>query len=225
MPKLLQCNIARCWQAQHLLIKQVNEMGAQVCLVSEPIRVPKNPYWFKSNNGLAAVFWSNPRPGDSCRLVHKANNFVAVKFNEYYIISCYLPPSLNRADVQDTLDELRDLISNLGQKVVIGGDFNGKSLLWGNSHTCSRGYLLEEWSAELDLCLLNEGTTPTCVRPQGCSVVDITWCTPDLRREIFGWRVCDDMETLSDHQYIVMMVGQRDERHSPANPVEPPPPP
>lgn len=195
-------------------------------MVSEPRRVPRSPLWFESEDGLAAIFWTNARPGDSCRLVYKARKFVAVKFNNYYIISCYLSPNIDRAEVQDSLDELRNLITKLSQRTIIGGDFNRKSILWGyNSFTCSRGRLLEEWSAELDLCLLNEGTSPTCIRPQGHSIVDVTWCTPDLRREISGWKVREDMETLSDHQYIEMVVGRNDGRNLSSQPVDPVAPP
>lgn len=222
MPKILQCNLARCWQAQHLLNKQVKELEAQICAISEPKRVPRSQSWFKSEDGLAAILWEKDEVRRMCRLVRRAKNFVAVKFQDLHVVSCYLSPNIDRAEVQDALDELRDLIVELEQRVIICGDFNGKSIEWGNSFTCSRGRLIEEWTAESDLCLLNEGTTPTCIRPQGWSIVDLIWCTPDLRREVSGWRVRDDMESLSDHQYIEFSISQegRTVTHS-AGPVFP----
>ncbi|KMQ89740.1 reverse transcriptase [Lasius niger] len=43
------------------------------------------------------------------------------------------------------------------------------------------------------------GNTPTCVRPQGSSIVDLTWSSPDLAPMIIEWKVMEDMESLSDH--------------------------
>jgi len=208
MPKLFQCNLERCWQAQHLLVKQLSELQTNICAISEPRCVPKSPHWFGSINNLAAIYWESSSQADTCRLIYRARDFVAVKYNDLYIISCYLSPNIHRADVQDALDELRDVIGNLGQKILICGDFNGKSILWGGAFTCPRGQLLEDWAAEFDLCLLNEGSIPTCVRPQGCSIVDVTWCTPDLRGEVSSWKVREDIESLSDHQYITMNIGR-----------------
>jgi len=66
---------------------------------------------------------------------------------------------------------------------------------------------MEEWAAELDLYLLNIGNAPTCIRPQGSSIIDLSWCTRDLRREISNWQVREDIESLSDHVYITLQIG------------------
>ncbi|XP_011875263.1 PREDICTED: uncharacterized protein LOC105566123, partial [Vollenhovia emeryi] len=55
--------------------------------------------------------------------------------------------------------------------------------------------------------LVNEGRTPTCVRTQGESIVDITWATPSAMRLITRWRVEEGIETLSDHRYISVEFG------------------
>lgn len=54
----------------------------------------------------------------------------------------------------------------------------------------------------MDMRLANVGDTPTCIRHNGSSVVDLTWVFPNLAPKILDWRVLDDYETLSDHQYI-----------------------
>lgn len=65
------------------------------------------------------------------------------------------------------------------------------------------------------MCLLNEGCTPTCIRPQGLSIVDLSWCTPDIKERISGWRVRLDLETLSDHAWIEMKLDKRDNQEYP----------
>lgn len=42
------------------------------------------------------------------------------------------------------------------------------------SRKCNeRGHILEEWIAERELVIINEGKTSTCVRAQGSSIVNI----------------------------------------------------
>lgn len=52
-----------------------------------------------------------------------------------------------------------------------------------------RGELIEEWANSLNLVLLNEGNESTCVRSQGDSIVDLTWCSYNLVGKIHDWRV------------------------------------
>lgn len=54
---------------------------------------------------------------------------------------------------------------------------------------------------ELGLVCLNKGTEPTCVRPQGSSIVDLTFGTPDMAVRIRTWMVLPTV-TLSDHRYV-----------------------
>lgn len=56
-----------------------------------------------------------------------------------------------------------------------------------------------------DFRLINEGSSPTCVRPQGTSVVDLTWATASIQPKIDNWKVLKD-ETYSDHKYIYFTI-------------------
>ncbi|KAL6416661.1 hypothetical protein ACFW04_013267 [Cataglyphis niger] len=57
---------------------------------------------------------------------------------------------------------------------------------------------------------MNQGDKPTCVRPQGSSIVDLTWTSPDLIRFVRNWRVEGEVESLSDHLYISFELSTRD---------------
>lgn len=63
--------------------------------------------------------------------------------------------------------------------------------------------MVEDWAVTNDLRLMNQGTIPTCVRTQGCSMIDLTWATSNLASSIAEWEVKEDLETGSDHQYIL----------------------
>lgn len=58
----------------------------------------------------------------------------------------------------------------------------------------------------LDIRLLNTGVTYTCIRPQGSSIIDLSWASSGLIERIEGWSVLEQMETLSDHLYIVFTL-------------------
>lgn len=66
-----------------------------------------------------------------------------------------------------------------------------------------------DWAAAYDLCLLNIGMEPTCVRPQGQSTIDLTWASPAIFPYVEFWRVLNEV-SLSDHKYICIQL-----RHGP----------
>ncbi|XP_024882910.1 uncharacterized protein LOC112461763 [Temnothorax curvispinosus] len=90
--------------------------------------------------------------------------------------------------------------------MVVAGDFNAKSALWGSPVTDRRGRILETWAAGLDLVIVNSGQVQTCVRRQGGSIIDLTWASPPVARRIEGWRVAEETESLSDHLFIEMSL-------------------
>ncbi|KAI4475979.1 hypothetical protein M0804_013964 [Polistes exclamans] len=57
-------------------------------------------------------------------------------------------------------------------------------------------------STRLNLHLFNQIGRPTCVWPQGSSVIDLTWSSPAASVRPSEWRV-DEAESLSDHSYLV----------------------
>lgn len=69
-----------------------------------------------------------------------------------------------------------------------------------------------EWAAAYDLRIANVGNSPTCVRVQGQSIIDLTWTTSDTTGLISDWSVREELETLSDHVYITFAVGSRSGR-------------
>ena len=81
------------------------------------------------------------------------------------VVGLYVTPNAPISSLQRTLDIVRDWIAPLmKQDLMVIGDFTGKSTLWGYPRTNPRGEVVEEWAAELDLQLLNDGRENTCVR-------------------------------------------------------------
>ncbi|EFN75817.1 hypothetical protein EAI_14282, partial [Harpegnathos saltator] len=88
---------------------------------------------------------------------------------------------------------------------VVAGDFNAHFTAWGCSPRQEDpwGGVVVDWAEGLDLLLMNRGSTSTCVRLRGKSVIDLTWVSPSAARIFREWVVGMEGETLSDHKYIV----------------------
>lgn len=52
------------------------------------------------------------------------------------------------------------------------------------------------------------------MRPQGESIVDISWASPGAARRVESWKVLSEVESLSDHVYIEIekAISNRGER-------------
>lgn len=204
--EVLQINLNRSRRAQSILDQNMVENKIGICIISEPSKIADT--WFSSQNGLAAIYHKQEFLAHRCTLFKKGINYVAIKCGGIIFASVYISPNVDIGAYRDFLDELDDLIALCnGGDLVLGGDFNSHATTWGSNNTDARGLLLENWAAGYDLRLINSGTAPTCIRPQGDSIIDITWVTADLIRHVTGWCVRQDLESLSDHQCITFGIG------------------
>lgn len=142
------------------------------------------------------------------RVVLRGRGYAAAEWGNAIVCSCYNTPNLRLTDYEDWLNEIQgQLLRYRGRRLIIFGDFNAWSRELGSSKTNHRGCSLLGWAASLDLHLVNTGAEPTCVRPQGVSIVDLTWVSSAVLRLVTDWCVLTDTETLSDHRYITMSYG------------------
>jgi len=129
---------------------------------------------------------------------------------DYLCSGEYTSPSLGLAEFEAALGEIDGVVrSSLPGPVLVMGDFNAKSASWGCPFGNRRGETLLDWAGSLGLTLLNEGTIATCVRPQGESIVDLTWASPAALHMVVGWKVAAELETLSDYRYIELRLAAR----------------
>ncbi|XP_071652524.1 uncharacterized protein [Temnothorax longispinosus] len=184
--------------------------------MSEPARTPSSQQWFRSDNGLAAFFINGRAALHPAVLIAKGHSIVVIRYGNIYIASCYVSPNVDYNGYAGFLDELTTLCSGiLNKHLLICGDFNAHARLWGSRRRDFKGDLLEDWVAQADVRLANVGNSPTFMSAQGSSVIDLTWASPSLLRNLHHWTVRDDMESLSDHIYITFDISDR----PPRNPI------
>ncbi|KMQ85315.1 reverse transcriptase [Lasius niger] len=200
--KVLQVNVNRSRRALDLLLHQARDIGAGLLIISEPCNIASSDKWFTSLDNSSAIYVDPDLINFRCRLETRGDKFVAVRCGPYLITSVYISPNLNLQEFDSFLSDLSVMLSSRTDKVIVAGDFNAKAGLWGSNVTNQRGLQVVRWAAERDLRIINEGVVPTCVRPQGSSIVDLTWSSPDLQPLITNWQVRESMEWLSDHVCI-----------------------
>lgn len=177
---------------------------ALVACVAEPSASVLGSFgWFSSSSKLAAIFWLPQFLSSPVILIHKARDFVTIKVGDIYIASVYVSPNRDIVYFVEFLEDFKTFYLSIGCPVMIlCGDFNARSHFWGDTVCDRRGDILEKWTAELDFRLCNVGNSFTCLRPQGSSIPDITWCSPSCLDQVSHWVVLSGMETWSDHAYI-----------------------
>lgn len=182
--KIIQSNLNHCWQAYDLLQQFMAEHSIDIGFLSEPVMIHPSSRWLVSLDGRAAITRS-PSCTAPLSLRLRRNEFVVGTMDDMTLITCYCSPNTGLSHFEDLLSELDEMMmmssrGDLPSRILLCGDLNAKSTYWGSPFSDPRGRLLERWSAQWNLCLINNGSTPTCVRYQGSSYVDVTWTSPPL---------------------------------------------
>lgn len=202
MLRMLLTNLQTSRETQDLFFKNMADWRIDVAMVTEPNNVPGSSVWFGDELSKVAVVL-NASWNVSCVRVCSGRGYCAVKCEDVLMVAGYLSPNSTRLETMDYVNELERVIrDNAGAQVLLLGDFNARSVMWGCATENDRRFQLLELTTNLDLRLINVGSAPTCVRAQGSSVVDTCWGNVGLMARIKNWRVLVNEEFLSDHHYV-----------------------
>jgi len=198
--RLLQSNVNHTPSAQDLLLQSMAEWGVKIAVVAEPYRVPPNhSSWASDPTGReVALTWQHTDTSLPSTFLEARGGYVAVRWGNWMVVGVYLPTRLTLSEVEGRLDEIQACIERYTWPALVAGDFNAHSVEWGSRRTNAKGTAVENWAARLGLSLLNRGSESTCVRPQGESIVDITWAAT----KVISWKVMTWVSSDSDHYYI-----------------------
>ena len=134
--------------------------------------------------GLAAIGVSPDCPIAPSE-VERGDGYVAAKFQDFVLYSCYFSPNRALTEFEDYLGALEASMSRWqSNQIILAGDFNAKSEDWHSGRTDRRGYVLGELAIQLDLAPVNAGSTPTRFHQGYGSVIDITFATESLAHRI-----------------------------------------
>lgn len=199
--KLMQLNVNRSRGAHDLLYASAIQAQVDVLIVSEPNRrVASGEMWRTDEDSDCAIVILS---GEAVLNSGCGHGYVWVDLGDMRVFSCYFSPNRPLRELEGGLENLSRAIETGRRKVIVGGDFNAKSPEWGGAFEDNRGSLLADWATTQNLHCLNSGTSPTFERGTYGSVLDVTFSTECLARNLCYWRVLQK-ETLSDHRCIEM---------------------
>ncbi|XP_051170483.1 uncharacterized protein LOC127287535 [Leptopilina boulardi] len=188
-------------------MQTARERAADVLLFSEQYRKPGFSVWFEDASRRSGIQVCNPdiAIGD---FLETDKGFVWVEVAGVRIYSCYFSPNDPFKKFDAEVQALEESIRAFGGDVLIAGDFNSKSLEWGESRLDRRGTLVANMVAANDLVVMNRGQQFTFSRGVSESIIDLTIASPRVARRIREWSVLDET-TMSDHQYIEFIVSEK----------------
>ena len=129
---------------------------------------------------------------------------------ECTVIGTYFSPNGDTKDLETLLHDIGKTARDSKEPVILAGDLNAKSPLWGSRVVNERGTVLAEWVVGSGMIVANEGNSPTFERGGSSSVIDITLASEVIIDRLTEWKVHLDIENLSDHHYITFSLATSD---------------
>ncbi|XP_066261184.1 uncharacterized protein [Euwallacea similis] len=201
--KFAQLNFNRCSAAHDLMEKLVEEEGIDFVLGCEP-NLGKGRKEICDDNCDSFLGIRGKQAVMEC---FQGKGFVGIELKTMIIISCYYSPNGTMEAYEEMLDAMTERIRGSRKEVLVGGDLNAKTPVFGLLASNRRGIMLEGWMATNRLVAINRGPVPTFSTSRGNSVIDVTMGTEAIAREVGFWKVEVEREMLSDHRAIIFEVG------------------
>ncbi|XP_076301653.1 uncharacterized protein LOC143219636 [Lasioglossum baleicum] len=204
--KILQINLNQCRNAQHLLAQTAVELKVDAVLIADPLHNPgpwvfgsgnTTAIWVTGCNGLARYEDEDTREED----------FTAVRLGEYMVVSIYLSPSLSNTQFPLRLEKILKFVQSKkteGRRIILGGDFNAHSTLWGSTRTNDRGRTVMEELLSEGLHPVKPGGGPTFLHGNRSSNIDFVAISNPINTKIRSQVL--DIESDSDHRYVLTTI-------------------
>lgn len=202
--RILYCNLNRSTIAHEMFNIIGEDIGAHFLCCSEPNQgMAKKEKWAVDEKRDVAQ-WT--KEGASTGVDFNKCGIVGSTFKGITILTCYISPNAPFERFESFLEDLRQIAQLHKERLIIIGDFNAWSSLWGSRHTDNRGYAVMDWMHTCHLAILNDGKEPTYVSGKKESYIDLCFCSRDLRGKVSDWRVLVNSECTSDHIPIAIEI-------------------
>lgn len=138
--------------------------------------------------------------------------FVCLELKSMFIYSVYISPNCSMEEFRESLDALMLHVTQTVQikklPVILSGDFNAKNTVWGGKVTDQRGIMLLSAITAIGLTVINDSKHATLIRPNGESFIDLAIVSEDIIKMGVKWTLLTEEETLSDHLFAKIEIGQ-----------------
>lgn len=222
MTSFIQINLHRSSTALNLLHATANDLDVQIALLSELPRGPpddERSITGENNDCGIKLLRSGNLTIEASGL---GKGLVWIRTGKLFIISCYYSPNATRSEFIESIGDLERIVSSFPSEadIIVGGDFNSKSHLWGSTSEDDRGFTLSEAIASMGLAVENIGDSPTFLRANSSSVIDVTFSRLTANSGVTDWKVLD-IYSDSDHRYITFEYSVQNPYRTAVDPITP----
>lgn len=190
-------------RASHdLLTKHTREKCIDIVIGQEPNKKSSNIDFWDSDMDCFINIYKHKNILNTIR----GSGFVFVELPEFVVGSCYFSPNSDLESFNTLINNMDNVFQTTNKDIILGGDLNAKSNIFGSVDTNPRGGILEDWISSRGLIVINTGNTPTFSGAQGTSLIDFTVATTNVSKKLNNWTVLEDYENLSDHHTITFQI-------------------
>jgi hypothetical protein len=120
-------------------------------------------------------------------MIKRGRRFVAVRWVGLAVVAVYVSSSIRLTQYAFFLDGLAASTRRLPDRAfLVLMDFNDYAIAC-SYRTNWRGRVVLDWAVALDLQLINQGSSSTCVVSRGKSILDFTWPNPAAIGRVSEW--------------------------------------
>lgn len=125
--------------------------------------------------------------------------------NNFIFSVVYIPPNTQRGTFELMVNSLFTHLGRFALPIVVGGDFNARSVEWGDTITNAQGAILDDIASSCGFYCLNNGEPTFRLQDRHASVLDLTFAknlnlTPT-------WSVNSNKLTNSNHLPVIVEFG------------------
>lgn len=209
--KFIQTNLDHSQSGTKALVHTMDVHQIDIAVACDPYvtrnQIPNIPNrhmrFAASENPKLVIFGNNAQYDWFPIVIH--THIIALRATssscQFTLIGVYIPP-------HDEINFYLNLITNCitlsrTDRIIITGDFNAKSTMWGNQVSDSRGAALVQLLSQHSLTVLNDpNSLPTFETDYSRSWIDVTAASHTLSQSGFHWSILDGL-MFTDHRLII----------------------
>lgn len=141
-------------------------------------------------------------------------DYASARLGNIVIIGVYLSPNISAENFEHRIRKIMRFAraeKRLGRQIIIGGDFNARSPVWGSENQNEDGNILVQEFLRLGIHPIAPTGGPTFQRGSAVSNLDFIAAYSDLLNngEFRSW--VSEKESASDHRYVISVLTVNEE--------------
>ncbi|XP_072401003.1 uncharacterized protein [Diabrotica undecimpunctata] len=178
--RILQGNVGRARRAHDLVYAKACKLETDLLIVPEPNRKITSGSGWVQDDGNGSLETGGENHVGVRSIV--GGNYILIRLRDFCLLACYISPNIPMLRYKAIVDEIMSAVTNENE-ILIAGDINAKSMLWGSPINDKKGELWNEWIAQAGLQVLNNDK-PTFVRGASQTHIDVTITSKGLSRRV-----------------------------------------